>query len=224
MRHVFLMALTFGVALATSPARGASGEDEAYMVRYLVFQHQGYWDDALLASGPRKDKAQRISRRAELPDSIADEGPMDKIWKRLSGSEDYRPLLQGLAAVDAVPKKKADPLPVREAWTASIRTPFTALDEIAKRPMRIVRGGEWGTPGLDRNWDADRLQGSLTFYKGRYAHLRVNLVFSEQKRWMPWGIDTRHHFLVQSRRLLPNRYYYFDHSRFGVIARIESLE
>jgi hypothetical protein len=52
----------------------------------------------------------------------------------------------------------------------------------------------------------------------------VNLVFSEPRRWMPWGVDRQHHLLVQSRRLLPDRYYYFDHPRFGVIARIEPMD
>ncbi len=85
-------------------------------------------------------------------------------------------------------------------------------------------GADWALPSPADHWNADQLRGTLRLYKGRYAHLDVGLVFTEQRRWLPWGLDVRHHTLRQSRRMLPERYYYFDHPRFGVIARIDRLE
>ncbi|MFA9461974.1 CsiV family protein [Thiohalorhabdus methylotrophus] len=229
MRHFSLLVLALGSALAAGAAWGASEdlsrEDRIpYIVRYLVFQHQDYWDDPLRVAGPVKDKKEPESEGEGLPDPTAGEDPMDKLWDRLSESADYRPLIQGLAVPFAAPRKEAEPIPLRGAWPASIRSGFAGLGEAVDRPIRVALGGDWLPPGMAGDWDSDRIQGSLTFYKGRYAHLEVNLEFTEQRRWMPWGIDVRHHTLQQSRRLLPNRFYYFDHPRFGVIARIERME
>ena len=230
MRHVSLMLLAFGAVLAAGPTWAADGDGASdkdltpYIVRYLVFQHRDYWDNPLLARGPKKEKPEPSEMGNGLPDPEADGDPMDKLWQRLSASDRYRPLIQGLAVPLPKPKDKAKPIDIAGSWPASIRSPFAAMNGPVDRPMRVLLGQGWAPPGVDGNWNRDRVRGTLLFYKGRYAHLAVNLDFTEQRRWMPWGIDTRHNFLQQSRRLLPNRFYYFDHPRFGVIARIERME
>ena len=222
----FSLALTLsGTGLAAT--QGPGPEDKVpYVVRYLVFQHQGYWDDPLDSAGPERPEPQMGgagTTNAQAQAAQNGTSPMDRLWTKLSDSRRYRPLLQGLAVPFAVPADQADPLPLSGSWPASIRPPFDAMTGLADRPMRLLMGAGWAPPEMDGPWGRDRLQGSLTFHKGRYAHLAVDLVFTEAVRWMPWGLDVRRYHLTQSRRLLPNRYYYFDHPRFGVIARIEPM-
>lgn len=221
-----LVLLVAGLGGAQAATQGPGPEDQVpYMLRYLVFQHQGYWDDPLDAGGP-SDRAAgeaRVHHPDRLPDESAD-NPMKPLWKKLADSRRYRPLFQGVAIPFAQPEEAAVPMAVGGQWPASIRPPFDAMTPVADRPMRVVRGQGWAPP-FDRNgWGGDRVQGTLTFHKGRYAHLAVDLALTEDQRWMPWGLDRKRFFLRQSRRLLPNRFYYFDHPRFGVIARIEPLE
>lgn len=207
-------------AMATAATQGPAPEDKVpYVVRYLVFQHQDYWDSPLDVSGPddRGPTSGGAVGSGQGPD------PMDRLWTKLSESRRYRPLLQGLAVPFALPQDQAEPIPLSGSWAPSIRPAFDALDGPADRPMRLVMGAGWAPPQIDGAWGRDRLQGYLTFHKGRYAHLSVELVFSEALRWMPWGLDVRHYHMAQSRRLLPNRFYYFDHPRFGLIARIEPM-
>ncbi|HKJ70624.1 MAG TPA: CsiV family protein [Gammaproteobacteria bacterium] len=218
-----LLAGGLGAAQA-APQGSAPATPAPYVVRYLVFQHQDYWDAPLDSAGP-------VDRGGHRPPQLAGQSPagggktLDALWTRLSRSSRYRPLMQGILVPFSKPRAEAEPKAVSGQWRASIRAPFDALGGLADRPMRLVMGDDWAPPaeGAAR-WGSDRIRGTLTFSKGRYAHLEVNLDFAEARRWMPWGLDVRHHFLHQSRRLLPNRYYYFDHPRFGVIARIEPMD
>jgi len=218
-----LAALTTSVA-AQSAGNGDGERKTPYVVRYLVFQHQDYWDDPLRTLGPESHK-ERKSADPELQEA-GGRDPFDPLWRHLSDSSRYRPLVQGVTVPFALPRKKASPITIEGAWPASIRPGFAGLSGAGERVARLTLGTGWAPPraGGDEDWDADRLRGTLTFYKGRYAHLAVNLLFTEQRRWMPWGIDRQHHLLVQSRRLLPGRTYYFDHPRFGVIARVEPMD
>ncbi|HKL78179.1 MAG TPA: CsiV family protein [Gammaproteobacteria bacterium] len=229
MRHaasaVAAAALTALAAQATAQtASEAESEDRKtpYVVRYLVFQHQDFWDDPLRVAGPERDEPARKADQASPPAGETD--PFDPLWQKLHESPRYRPLLQGSAVPFAVARDEAQPIAVEGSWPASIRPPFAALGDVADRPLRIALGGHWAPSAADGDRTTDRIRGTLTFYKGRYAHLAVKLAFTEQRRWLAWGIDRQHHFLIQSRRMLPNRYYYFDHPRFGVIARIEPMD
>lgn len=229
MRHtgiaLFAAVLTTMAPLAAAQSGGDEAEDrkQPYVVRYLVFQHQDYWDDPLRVLGPEKHKEEQTTG-GELQEAEG-KAPFDPLWRKLSESPRYRPLVQGVTVPFALPKEKAKPIPVDGTWPASIRPGFTALSHAGERIARLAQGAGWAPPGPEEeDWDADRLRGTLTFYKERYAHLAVNLVLTEQRRWMPWGIDRQHHLLVQSRRLLPGRTYYFDHPRFGVIARVEPMD
>lgn len=227
MRHFVLTLLAGAAALVTSPAgavaEGPSDQEETpYVVRFLLFQHQDYWDDPALASPPRRDELALRADGAGSGNAPEEEDPMEGLWERLSRDDDYRPLAQGTLTAPAVPEEEATPVTLEESWPASIRPGFAALEGVADRPLRTLLGDGGGDQPAD--WITDRLQGSLTFHKGRYAHLAVNLALTEHRRWMPWGVDTRHYFLRQSRRLLPDQYYYFDHPRFGLIARIEERE
>ncbi|KPV40052.1 hypothetical protein AN478_07755 [Thiohalorhabdus denitrificans] len=221
--------LAGAAVLVTGPA-GAVAEDPSdqeespYVVRLLLFQHQDYWDDPALASPPRGDKLELRADGIGSAEVPADQNPMAALWERLRRAGDYRPLAQGTLTAPAVPEEEAAPVILDESWPASIRPGFAALDGVADRPVRALLGGDPTNGNGTASWVADRLRGSLTFHKGRYAHLAVELAFTERRRWMPWGVDTRHYFLRQSRRLLPDRYYYFDHPRFGLIAHIEQLE
>lgn len=222
-----LLAAALAALSASAAAQSAgSGDGERktpYVVRYLVFQHQDHWDDPLRVMGPESHK-ERKSAEGELQEPDGGD-PFDPLWRELSESSRYRPLVQGVTVPFAVPRKEASPIAVEGAWPASIRPGFAGLSGPGERVARLALGAGWAPPRPgDGDWDADRLRGTLTFYKGRYAHLAVNLVFTEQRRWMPWGIDRQHHLLVQSRRLLPGRTYYFDHPRFGVIARVEPMD
>jgi len=91
--------------------------------------------------------------------------------------------------------------------------------------LRLAMGAPAGTStSRPRDWATDRVTGTLTFHKGRYPHLAVDLWLTEIRRWMPWGPDIRHYSLHQSRRLKQDTYYYFDHPRFGVLARVEKVQ
>jgi hypothetical protein len=225
-RTAVALALVAGsLGTAWGATEGPSpGEKVPYVVRYLVFQHQGYWDDPLDAPGPDPEAAVTYDTAGSRDKGTASgSDPMASLWRKLSESSRYRPLLRGLAVPFAKPRDEAEPITIDQRWTASIRPPFDAMANLADRPIRLAMGADWAPPEVDGDWGSDRVRGHLVFYKGRYAHLAVDLTFTEAQRWMPWGLDVRHHFMRQSRRLLPNRFYYFDHPRFGVITRIEPM-
>jgi len=206
------LVLLAGSLTGAQAATGEPGQKESYKVRYLIFQHQGYWDNPLDAEGPGKTDRRGNSQT------------LDSLWTRLSKSSRYRPLLQGLEVPFAKSREAAEAIAISDQWPASLRPPFAGMQGPADRLLRLTKGRAFGAYSVTTGPGTDRVFGSLTFYKGRYAHLEVNLAFVEDQRWMPWGLDRRYYFLQQSRRLLPNRFYYFDHPRFGVIARIEPME
>lgn len=211
------------LAAGLSGAQAATEEPDTerkkpYKVRFLVFQHQSYWDSPLAIKGPE----QEADEQAEASGNNGD-NPMKGAWDKLKESSRYRPLLRDLAVPYDLPREEAEPIPLSSDWPASIRFPFAAWEGVADRAIRLALGRTWGSEGLGAVSPHDRLRGSITFSKGRYAHLDVDLVFTEAQRWMPWGVDVRHYFMQQSRRILPNRFYYFDHPRFGFIAYIQPL-
>ncbi|MEF8793789.1 CsiV family protein [Thiohalorhabdus sp.] len=198
---------------------------EPYQVRFLVFQYQGYWDSPLATRGPDAQTDGGTEGSDGGADSGGTEGnsTMGTAWDKLRESARYRPLLRDLAVPFDYPREKAEPIPLSGSWPASIRLPFAAMDSLADRPIRLASGRSWAREGFGAHPFSDRIRGSITFSKGRYPHLDVDLVFTEAQRWMPWGVDVRHYFMRQSRRILPNRFYYFDHPRFGLIAYIEPM-
>lgn len=223
---VLLLLLPGGAAAAGAATEGPEGE-EAYVVRFLVFQHQGYWDSPALSGGPFSSQAIRPQERGleRLPGSTVKAGKLPNFWAALSRDAGYRPLLQGIAVPPARSQAEARPVLIDVSRVASIRTPFAALDGVAGRPLRQAVGQTGKDSGPETgNWAEDRVQGTLTFHKGRYPHLTVDLWFREVQRWMPWGPDVRYYALHQSRRMKADRYYYFDHPRFGVLARIQKAE
>jgi len=59
------------------------------------------------------------------------------------------------------------------------------------------------------------VDGSIRFYTTRFLHLEVNLTLRA---------DGRDYYLNELRRLRLNEVHYFDHPRFGMLARISQLD
>lgn len=223
-----LLLLALFPLASTNAVTGDPGEErEVYALRYLVFQHQDFWDDPAFADGPPSSSLQRPSPEDQerLSGSMPEAGRLEGFWRALAESSRYRPLRGGVSVPLAHPEDEARPLPVTGDWPASIRPAFAALEGPAERPMRLAVGDSAvPSASIPGDWSRDRVRGTLTFHKGRYPHLTVDLWLTEIRRWMPWGPDIRHYSLHQSRRLKVDQYYYFDHPRFGVLARVEKLQ
>jgi len=76
-----------------------------------------------------------------------------------------------------------------------------------------------------------RLEGTLTFHRGRFLHLNVDLQLSEM---LPLTINNSYvtnnitqpstlYRLKETRRIKTNQSNYFDHPRFGVLAIVEKI-
>lgn len=211
------------VPLATMGATGSPvpGETPRYAVRYILFQHMDRWDDPLSATGPAAIHDAPKSNEAGSPGARFDE-----LWKKLKEAPAYRPLRRDFIVPYAVPREQAEPQELDDQWPASIAPAFAAQGDVAERPVRAALGDAWQIATDDRPlaaWGQDRLRGTLTFHKGRYAHLEADLLFVEERRWMPWGVDRELFHLHQSRRMLPDQLYYFDHPRFGLVVEVREL-
>ncbi len=77
----------------------------------------------------------------------------------------------------------------------------------------------------------DRLEGTLTFHRGRFLHLSVDLQLNEM---LPLAINNNYaadtitppstlYRLTESRRIKTSQSNYFDHPRFGVLAIVEKI-
>lgn len=213
--------LVSGSMAAETPSQG---EGTPYTLHYIVFQHQGFWDDPLRIH--RVDRPRHQSPR-EAPSSEQETASQafEALWEELDTSPRYRPLLRGRIERTLLSQTAAAPLDLISHWPASIHPAFAALSSPVDRAMRHLVGSCWDTGNPSRQWALesthDWVRGTLTLYKGRYIHLTVDLLFAEGHLWMPWGLDRRYYVLQRSRRLQPGQYYYFDHPRFGLLTRIE---
>ena len=77
-----------------------------------------------------------------------------------------------------------------------------------------------------------QLEGTLTFHRGRFLHLNVDLQLSEM---MPLPMNGNYltnsviqpatlYRLKETRRIKTSNSYYFDHPRFGVLAIVEKID
>ncbi len=80
--------------------------------------------------------------------------------------------------------------------------------------------------------DATGLAGTITLYKERYLHLEIDLSLESQQAAVetdfllgPGAADAPEAYtLTESRRIRGLTEHYFDHPRFGIIARIRDVK
>lgn len=221
--HALLAMLLATLPTLAAGATGGpdSGDPPRYAVRYILFQHMDRWDDPLSSRAPA---AIHDAPKQNQPDSPG--ARFDELWEKLKKSPDYRPLRRDFIVPYGVPEEDAEPRAIDDRWPASIAPAFAALENPADRPVRATLGDAWLIASDTRPmaaWGTDRIRGALTFYKGRYAHLEVDLLLIEERRWMPWGVDRNLYHLHQDRRMLPDQLYYFDHPRFGLVVEVREL-
>ena len=70
----------------------------------------------------------------------------------------------------------------------------------------------------------EELEGSIRFYMSRHLHLDVNLLFRETLSVAGAGARTEVYRLSEQRKLKSQETHYFDHPRFGVLARVMPVE
>ena len=70
----------------------------------------------------------------------------------------------------------------------------------------------------------DELEGSIRFYMSRHLHLDVNLLFRETLATAGTDPRTEVYRLNEQRKLKSQETHYFDHPRFGVLARVMPVE
>ncbi|MGB5541298.1 MAG: CsiV family protein [Gammaproteobacteria bacterium] len=152
-----------------------------------------------------------------------------------SGSDDEVLNQPGSGAVNA-----------RGSFTASGYTELSSgayrLDNIrgglaASRGYRVLFHRAWRQPAYDRARAVDypvhaladngrnSVEGTITLIKERYLHLDVNLLLMTAGGTTPAlhadGPGSRPAFrLTEKRRIKSNELHYFDHPRFGMIARV----
>lgn len=221
--RVIGVAMLLGLVSGAAAAAGGPvpGETPQFAVRYILFQHMDRWDDPLSSHAPAAIHDAPKENQAGSPGARFDE-----LWKTLKEDPEYRPLRRDFIVPYAVPEKKAEPRKIDDRWPASIAPAFAALSGPAERPVRAALGDAWQIASDARPmaaWGHDRIEGTLTFHKGRYAHLEADLLFIEERRWMPWGVDRNLFHLHQDRRILPGQLYYFDHPRFGLVVEVREL-
>jgi hypothetical protein len=161
-------------------------------------------------TGDAEDERDPVSRRIELQLLDSENHTMSDIYRKLEQLDAYQPIMHA-------------------AWTQTT-TPREAAPAIHLRAL-----GE-PPPGLD---------GSITLYRGRYLHLVVDLAldaserdsavtatdrlisYSDGRAQEVNGSDRSEPFSQQVRyRILEDRIMktgdvrYFDHPRFGVVARV----
>ncbi len=111
----------------------------------------------------------------------------------------------------------------------------------ASRGYRVLFHRAWRQPAYDRARAIDypvhaladsgrnSVEGSITLIKERYLHLDVNLLLMTARGSTPAlyadGPGSRPAFrLAEKRRIKSNELHYFDHPRFGMIARVTPYE
>ncbi|MBQ0724670.1 MAG: hypothetical protein KBT50_06200 [Cycloclasticus sp.] len=78
----------------------------------------------------------------------------------------------------------------------------------------------------------NRLEGSITFHRGNYLHLDIDLQLSEpspvsaiqNESSYPTIAAHQRYRLIESRRIKSSESNYFDHPRLGVIAIVEAID
>ena len=70
----------------------------------------------------------------------------------------------------------------------------------------------------------EELEGSIRFYMSRHLHLDVNLLFRETLTVAGSGPRTEVYRLSEQRKLKSQETHYFDHPKFGVLARVMPVE
>ena len=70
----------------------------------------------------------------------------------------------------------------------------------------------------------EELEGSIRFYMSRHLHLDVNLLFRETLSVAGADPRTEVYRLSEQRKLKSQETHYFDHPRFGVLARVMPVE
>lgn len=72
--------------------------------------------------------------------------------------------------------------------------------------------------------NSEELEGSIRFYMSRHLHLDVNLLFRETLSVAGADPRTEVYRLSEQRKLKGQETHYFDHPRFGVLARVMPVE
>ncbi|MEE4290418.1 MAG: CsiV family protein [Cycloclasticus sp.] len=95
----------------------------------------------------------------------------------------------------------------------------------------LKKKGKLNNVKITHQTGAHRLEGTLTFHRGRFLHLNVDLQFSEM---FPLPINNGYvtnnviqpatlYRLKETRRIKTSQSNYFDHPRFGVLAIVEKI-
>lgn len=146
-------------------------------------------------------------------------GTLDEARVRLERSPRYRPIVrlawrQRVAAF-------SDPVPVRVQGGKVL----ARREPESVEPALLRDAG----PDADRELAIHEVDGTVALVRGRFLHLRLDLVFREQApsilaRGAPTYGDTGPYsahptwHIAERREIQPGELQYFDHRRFGVIA------
>lgn len=175
-------------------------ERKDYRVELVVFEFLGDSpsEDWQSARGDSEDEQTTASRspKAALRFEKADPAghTLNEVAAKLRGSRDYRPLLHTAW--------------IQPGYSAE-EAPSLALDRIAR-----ANGG---------------LRGNVTLHVSRYLHLRLDLSMpatsAAASNQTSLTLNERPTYkLSESRRIRSGELHFFDHPKFGVLARIEPVD
>ncbi len=197
-RVAALIGALFG-CLATSTLAQDEAPLREFTVEVIVFENlsastEEHWN--YVPSSDRSDAADSDKRRelAALRFQVADSLTLDDIFTKMRQSRDYRPLVHTAWTQPGYSEATAPPLP---------------LDRVTRLP---------------RN-----LSGEITLHLSRYLHLNVDLTLAANRSA---GADQSQlllnerpmYRLQESRRMRSGDLHFFDHPKFGVLARIQPVE
>ncbi|ORU90353.1 MAG: hypothetical protein A6F71_05140 [Cycloclasticus sp. symbiont of Poecilosclerida sp. M] len=86
----------------------------------------------------------------------------------------------------------------------------------------LKKGEELSPIIINSTLTNETLYGSITFHRGRFLHVDVDLQLSDANTAFP--LEPRLLRLTQTRRFRTSQLHYFDHPHFGVLAKVEKLE
>lgn len=175
-------------------------QGQTYRVDLIVFlDRQGAGEAAPrlpLPTGidPSDEPALRAARIRVLPDEAFG---LTTEWNRLRNAQRYQPI-------------------ARIAWE-QVNPPESRGPRLA---LRAGQSLEVLAPGGFTTETVRSLEGSVALYVGRFLHLDIDLGYHE-----PEGFEgLRQHRLTERRRLRRDELHYFDHPRFGVLARVTRVD
>lgn len=155
---------------------------------------------------------------APLPDFLPvpeDHGSLEGTLARLKQSREYRVLAQSAWRQRA--SGRVRPVRITGGEVLEFREP--APRGAVANPVDPNAGPE----------PVHEIDGTATVFKSRFLHLNLDLVLREPRRAGPMRLRDDERGppawrLSENRRLEPGQMQYFDHHRFGVIARVRPWE